>query len=109
NDRMLAFEKIRAPGFGLPEKVQIRLSDAGYLPIAAEEPSKSAGETTVVMVLREAGGQLRRQELIERIQHRGNVKLRAAVGYVGKAKQSGLIEAVQDGREVTYRVAEATP
>ncbi len=106
SDRMLCFEKVRAPGFGLPEKMQIRLSDAGYLPIAEEEPSRSAGELTAVMVLREAGGQLRRQELIERIQNRGHVKLRAAVGYVGKAKQAGLIESTQDGRSVIYRVAE---
>ena len=100
SDRMLCFEKVRAPGFGLPEKIQIRLSDAGYLPIAEEEPSRTAGELTAVLVLREAGGQLRRQELIERIQRRGSVKLRAAVGYVGKAKQAGLITATQDGREV---------
>jgi AAA domain len=105
-DRMLCFEKIRAPGFGLPEKLQIRLSDAGYLPIAEDEPSRTAGELTVVMVLREAGGQLRRQELVERVQRRGSVKLRAAVGYIGKAKQAGLIEATQDGREVIYRVTE---
>jgi len=106
NDRMLCFEKVRAPGFGLPEKMHIRLSDAGYLPIADEEPSKTAGEMLAVQLLREAGGQLRRQELIERIQQRGSVKLRAAVGYVGKAKQAGLITATQDGREVVYRVAE---
>ena len=107
NDRMLCFEKVRAPGFGLPEKMQIRLSDAGYLPIADEEPSKTAGgEMLAVQLLREAGGQLRRQELIERIQQRGSVKLRAAAGYVGKAKQAGLITATEDGRESIYRVAE---
>ena len=106
NDRMLCFEKVRAPGFGLPEKLQIRLSDAGYLPIADEEPSKTAGEMLAVQLLREAGGQLRRQELIERIQQRGSVKLRAAAGYVGKAKQAGLMTSTEDGRESIYRLAE---
>lgn len=107
-DRMLCFEKIRAPGFGLPEKMQIRLSDAGYLPIVEEDTSRTAAETVVVQILRDAGGQLRRQELVERIQQKCSVKLRAAVGYVGKAKQAGLIEAFQDGREVVYRVAQET-
>ena len=108
-DRMLCFEKIRAPGFGLPEKLQIRLSDAGYLPIVDEEPARTAGELTVVMVLREAGGQLRRQELVERVQKRAGVKLRAAVGYVGKAKQAGQIIDFAAGREVIYRVSETAP
>lgn len=106
-DRMLCFEKIRAPGFGLPEKLQIRLSDAGYLPIAPEEPPRGAGPLTVVAVLREAGGQLRRQELLERVIERAQVKIRAATGYIGQAKQAGLIDGSQDGREAVYRVAEA--
>ncbi|MDP9264780.1 MAG: AAA family ATPase [Chloroflexota bacterium] len=109
NDRMLVFKKIRAPGFGHPAKMQIRLSDAGYLPIAHEEPTRTLGSLTTIQVLREAGGQLRRQELVERIQNVAKVKLRAAAAYVGQAKQEGLIEAAQDGREVVYRLTEATP
>ncbi len=110
NDRMLAFEKIRAPGSAIVQgtKMQVRLGDAGYLPIAHEEPTKTLGSMTTVQVLREAGGQLRRQELVERIQNVAHVKLRAAVGYVGQAKQEGLIEALQDGREVVYRLTETT-
>jgi AAA domain len=103
-DRMLAFKKIRAPGFGHHADLQIRLSDAGYLPVAYEEPTSSVGELVVVQALREAGGQLRRQELIDHVKNRANVRVRAAVGYIGKAKQSGLIDVFPDGREVIYRV-----
>ncbi len=105
-DRMLRFRKLRAPGFGQPPDIQIRLSDAGYLPLVADEPSRTAGEIVVVTVLREAGGQLRRQDLIAHIQSRANVKSRAAIGYIGKAKQAGLIDDHPDGREVIYRVSE---
>ena len=105
-DRMLVFEKIRAPGFGLPEKMQIRLSESGYLPIAAEEPQLIPGALVVVQTLREAGGQLRRKELIDQIRNRAQVQLRTAAGYIGQAKQEGLVTASAVGREVIYRVAE---
>jgi hypothetical protein len=104
NDRMLCFEKIRAPGFGLPEKMQIRLSDAGYLPIAFEEPPRTAGALAVVMILREAGGQLRRQDLIERVRLRAKVGLRSVTNYIGQAKQAGLIDGADEGRETIYRL-----
>ncbi len=103
---MLRFKKIRAPGFGQPERIQIRLSDAGYLPIMHEDPPRTAGALTAVMALREAGRQLRRQELIERVKNLGHVQIRAAAAYVGQAKQGGLIDATQDGREVIYRLTE---
>ena len=51
--------------------MQIRLSDAGYLPIAHEEPPRTTGALTVVTVLREAGGQLRRKDLVERVMRVG--------------------------------------
>ncbi|HEV8670612.1 MAG TPA: hypothetical protein VGS01_07740 [Candidatus Limnocylindria bacterium] len=109
NDRMLVFKKIRAPGFGQPEKMQIRLSEAGYLPIAHEEPPRTAGALAAVMVLREAGGQLRRQELIDRVRQRTKVSLRTVTSYIGQAKQGGLIDGIDDGRETIYRLGPEAP
>ena len=109
SDRMLVFEKIRAPGFGVREKMQIRLSEAGYLPIQREDGPPPAGAIAVQVVLREAGGQLRRQELVEHVRSRAQVSLRTAAAYIGQAKQQGLVEGTDVGRETIYRLAEGQP
>jgi hypothetical protein len=105
NDRMLVFEKVRAPGFGMREKLQIRLSEAGYLPIARDDRQPPAGAIAAQLVIRDAGGQLRRQDLIERLQATAHVTLRTATSYIGQAKQQGLIEGSDIGRETIYRLA----
>jgi hypothetical protein len=106
SDRMLAFEKIRAPGFTLPEKMQIRLGEAGYFPIAGEAKLPEGRTALVAQLLREAGGQLRRQELVERVATRAHVKDRAAIGHIAQAKQEGAIAVHQVGREAVYRLAD---
>lgn len=106
-DRMLVFEKVRAPGFTLPEKMQIRLGEAGYLPIAGEATIPEGKTDLVVLLLREAGGQLRREELVERVSSRAHVRNRAAIGYIAQAKQERAIDVFRVGHEAIYQVVEA--
>jgi hypothetical protein len=108
-DRMLVFEKIRAPGFHLPEKMQIRLGDAGYLPIAGEAKLPEGKTDVVVQLIREAGGQLRREDLVERVGTRAHVKGRQAVSYIAQAKQEGAIAVFRLGHEAVYRLSEGAP
>lgn len=106
-DRMVVFDKIRAPGFALPEKLQVRLSDHGYLQLA-EEKLPEGRTDVIVQLLREAGGQLRRAELVERVATRTGKRERAAIGYVAQAKTEGAIAVHQVGREAVYRLADET-
>lgn len=106
-DRMVCFEKIRAPGFSNAEKMQITLShEHGYLQLAGEARLPEGRTELVVQLLREAGCQLRRQDLVERVATRAGVKDRAAIGYIAQAKQEGIIAVHQVGREAVYRLAD---
>ena len=106
NHRILTFEKIRAPSSTLlGERVPIALGDAGYATVEPDREPVGAGETLAALVVRQAGGQLRRPDLIARLMGRANVKDRAANKYLGVAVQKGLLRKVQDGNSVIYQVA----
>lgn len=105
--RKLTFEKVRAPSSALMgESLQIALGDAGYLPVVTEERAVGAGESLAVLVVREAGGQLHRKELIRRLMVRAKCKERAANKYLGNAVQSGALRKVPDGAEMAYQAPE---
>lgn len=106
SDRKVVFEKVRAPGFTVPEKLQIRLGEAGYLPIAGEAKIPEGRTELVVLLLREAGGQLSRKDLVDRVAARAKVKDRAAIGYIAQAKQEGAVVVHQAGREAVYRLGD---
>ncbi len=103
--RILTFEKIRAPSSPLQgERLTIALGDDGYLPIVTAERPTQAGVTLALLVVREAGGQLHRQELIERLMVRATCKQRAANKYLGQAVQAGVLRKVPDGAQTVYQV-----
>ncbi len=108
DQRILQFEKIRAPGSTLQGlRLQIRLGEDGYLPVIPE-PAKGAeaGPTLAVLVVREAGGQLRRQDLLAGLMAKARVQQRAANKYLGAAVQRKLLRRLQAGREVLYQTVE---
>ncbi len=103
--RLLTFEKIRAPSSSLlGERLTIALGDDGYLPVVTAERPTQAGVTLALLTVREAGGQLHRQELIERLMVRATCKQRAANKYLGQAVQSGVLRRVPDGAQTVYQV-----
>ena len=107
SQRILTFEKIRAPSSSLlGERLTIALGDAGYLPVAAAEPPAEAGPTLAVLIVREAGGQLHRRELLNRLMPRAQCKERAAAKYLGRAVQAGALRSVPDGAQAVYQVVE---
>lgn len=104
DQRKVTFEKVRAPGSDLLNKsVVVRLGEAGYLPLTLDTPTATAGAIMAVQIVREAGGQLHRQELIARLMARAFCQQRAAAKYLGQACQ-GELEAVPDGKSKLYRV-----
>jgi hypothetical protein len=107
NQRIATFEKVRAPSSSLlGERIQIALGEQGYLPIMAGPPAVGAGPALAAIVVREAGGQLHRSELLDRLMARGHVKLRAANKYLGEAVQAGLLKRVPDGARKVYQAVE---
>jgi hypothetical protein len=101
--RYLKFEKVRAPGFELPEKLRIELGDEGYLAADAnEDRGESAGLILVSEILVEAGGPLRRAEIVERMRTRRNCSVRSVGNYLGQGLQLGLLENVREGRQMVY-------
>jgi energy-coupling factor transporter ATP-binding protein EcfA2 len=109
-DRYLCFEKIRAPGSDLREKMQIRLGDEGYVPVDIDERAmQPVGVTLVLNLLREAGGQLSRQEVIARMMARANVSARSVTTYLGQGLELGLITSHKVGKETIYRLADLDP
>jgi hypothetical protein len=109
--RKLTFEKIRAPSSSLDgHEVRIALGEQGYLLVDPEEGTTTAGSILAVAIVREAGGQLHRKALLDRLQGRTNCKLRAANKYLGDAVQGHLLVTVRDGQQVLYQLApEVTP
>lgn len=106
-DRMVVFEKIRAPGFTNPEKLQIRLDpEHGYLQLSGEAHLPEGRTELVVQLIREAGGQIGRRDLIARVCERTHLKERQAISHVAQAKQEGAIAVFKDGREAVYRLPE---
>ena len=102
-DRILTFEKIRAPSSSLiGERLPIALHDEGYLPILEAAEPIEAGPTLAVIIVREAGGQLYRKELLGRLMARANCRERAAAKYLGRAVQAGHFRSVRDGAEAVY-------
>ncbi len=103
--RVLSFEKIRAPSSSLMgERLSIVLGDEGYLPLRGVEPVIPAGVTLALLIVREAGGQLYRKELIDRIMARGQCKERAAGKYLGQAVQKGVLRSLPSGNSAVYQV-----
>jgi KaiC/GvpD/RAD55 family RecA-like ATPase len=104
--RKLTFEKIRAPSSTLDgHEVRIALGEQGYLLVEAEEGPTTAGSILAVAIVREAGGQLHRKALLDRLQGRTNCKLRAANKYLGDAVQGRLLVTVRDGNSALYQLA----
>ena len=107
--RKLTFEKIRAPGSSLGDtSLVVALLDDGYLPVTLDEPRSSAGSILAVEIVREAGGQLHRAELVARLQARGQCSARTAATYVGKALQ-GSLDKQRDGNSILYRLHVESP
>lgn len=106
--RILTFEKVRAPSSSLlGERLQIVLTDDGYRPVVVAERSVDAGPTLAVILVREAGGQLPRAELIDRLMARASCRERAAAKYLGQAVQAGSLRSVRDGAKALYLLGEA--
>jgi predicted ATP-dependent serine protease len=104
--RYVKFEKIRAPGFEVPEKLRIELGDEGYLAVdGREDRLESAGLILLLDLLDEAGGQLTRAEIIERMRTRRKVTSRSVGNYLGEGRERGLLNRFSDGREAVYRLA----
>jgi hypothetical protein len=104
SQRKLTFEKIRAPSSSLMgTSMTIALGEEGYLPVIQNERPIEAGTTLAVLIVREAGGQLRRRELIQRLMERAQCKERAAAKYLGQAVQAGALRSVRDGAEAVYK------
>lgn len=107
NQRILEFEKVRAPSSSLQgTRLAIALGDEGYLPVIHADAPTGAGETLARLVVAEAGGQLRRHDLIARLMARASVRERAANKYVGQAVQAGMLRKVPAGAEMVYQLAE---
>ncbi len=105
--RILTFEKVRAPSSSLiGQRLVIALGDEGYLPVVPAVVPAGAGGTLARLVVVQAGGQLRRQDLIARLMIRAKVKDRAANKYLGQAVQSGLLRKVPDGAEMVYQLGD---
>lgn len=103
--RKLTFEKIRAPSSTLDgREVRIALGELGYLLVEADEPTATAGSIMAVHIVREAGGQLHRKALLDRLQVRANCKVRAANKYLGDAVQEHLLVSIRDGNSVLYQL-----
>jgi len=108
--RKLTFEKIRAPSSTLDgHEVRIALGDQGYLLVEAEEGTTTAGSILAAAIVRDAGGQLHRKALLDRLQGRASCKLRAANKYVGQAVQGRLLTTVRDGQQALYQLAATGP
>jgi AAA domain len=108
--RKLTFEKIRAPSSTLDgHEVRIALGEQGYLLVEAEEGTTTAGSILAVAIVREAGGQLHRKALLDRLQGRTSCKLRAANKYLGDAVQKHLLVTVRDGNSTLYQLAASGP
>ena len=71
----------------------------------AEEGMTTSGAILAVAIVREAGGQLHRKALLDRLQGRASCKLRAANKYVGDAVQKSLLVTVWDGQQKLYKLA----
>ena len=103
--RYVKFEKVRAPGFTLPEKLLIALGDEGYVAVDGQEGrAESAGLILLHDLLKEAGGQLTRAEIVTRMQARNKVTVRSVTNYLGEGREFGLLENFRDGRETVYRL-----
>jgi putative DNA primase/helicase len=107
DQRVLSFEKIRAPSSTLlDQRIQIALGEQGYLPVDATHEPMGAGAILAEVIVREAGGQLHRKELLSRVMARGGVKERAANKYLGDAVQAGNLRRVQDLGQMVYQLVE---
>jgi hypothetical protein len=105
--RILEFEKVRAPSSSLlGQRLAIALGEDGYLPVVPVEAPIGSGVTVARLVVADAGGQLRRHDLIARLMVRANVRDRAANKYMGQAVQAGLLRKVPDGAQMVYQLTE---
>lgn len=103
--RMLSFDKVRAPSSSLLGlQFQIALGERGYLAVIPKAPETGAGPTLAAQIVAEAGGQLHRQELVQRLMVRAGCKERAAAKYLGEAVQLGRLKRVPDGQMTLYQV-----
>ena len=108
--RLVTFEKIRAPGSSLlGQQLRIHPTDTGYQAITATVTTGGAGELLASIVVAEAGGQLYRQQLIERLMERAHCRERAAAKYLGKAVQAGLLRSIPSGQQVIYQSVDLIP
>jgi hypothetical protein len=105
SQRILVFEKIRAPTSDLMgERVQIVLEEHGYSLVNQEWEIPKAGAEYARIIVTEAGGQLPRKMLIERLMVKADCKERWAGKYLGEAVQGGLLQRVPFGAEVVYQL-----
>jgi hypothetical protein len=105
--RILEFEKVRAPSSSLlGQRLAVELGDEGYVPVQPAETPIGSGATLARLVIAEAGGQLRRHDLIARLLVRATVRERAANKYAGQAVQAGFLRKVPDGGQMVYQLTE---
>jgi hypothetical protein len=102
--RLLVFEKIRAPSSDLMGKrVQIILDEHGYLPVDKSWEPPQAGPELARIIVTTGGGQMARKELLNRLMAQGDCKLRLANQWLGEAVQGGLLGKMPHGAEMIYQ------
>ena len=106
SQRVLAFEKIRAPSSDLQGKrIQVSLGERGYRLIDSTWEPPQAGCEYAKLIVLEAGGQIPRKMLLDRLMVKADCQLRTANKYLGEAVQAGLLTKVPLGAEMVYQVA----
>lgn len=104
--RKITYEKVRAPGSTLRgTSVQIELTDDGYLirDAATGHTEPFAGPYLVQQCLEEMAGQAYRDEIIERLMPKANIKRRSAATYLSMAVDQGLVKKLpRDGHGTPY-------
>jgi hypothetical protein len=107
SQRLVTVQKVRAPSSTVNgARLRLQLGEQGYRPVVAVEGSTGAGSILAALIVDEAGGQLRRQELVARLMNRAPCKERAAGKYLGEAVQAGRLRLLKDGRESVYQTIE---
>lgn len=103
DQRTLTFSKVRAPSSTIEgTSLVVALGEAGYFPVELDVPRSSAGTDLAVLVVKDAGGQLHRGELLARLMVRAQCKQRAASKYLGTAVQARRLKTIRDGQRVLY-------
>jgi hypothetical protein len=107
DQRIVTVQKVRAPSSTINgARLRVQLGEIGYRPVVPITSVTAAGSILAAHIVDEAGGQLHRQQLIERLKNRAGCKDRAASKYLGEAVQAGRLRPVKQGKETIYQAVE---